>query len=352
MGVAVLVGTMKGAFVMRSTNASRTEWDLEGPYFKGWQVTAAGRAEDGRFIVGTSSHVYGATLHVSRDLATWDMIEHGPRYEADENRKLKEFWTLATTPLGIFAGVSEAGLFHATDPCGPWEQVRGLNDHVTRDAWQPGLGGLCAHVLLANPHNPRQLWCGVSAVGVFRSDDGGESWHPKNRGVTPAIEDKEHKDIGTCVHGLALSPRDAQTLYRQDHLGMFRSNDGAESWHENALGLPSNFGFAIKTDPNTGTLFCYPLESDHHRLPAGGKMRVYRSTDGGSSWHTAAQGLPQEDTYATVLRGAMDVDGLDPCGVYFGTTSGTVHASSNRGDSWQSMNYLFPRILCVEAFVI
>lgn len=352
MDVAVLIGTMKGAFVMRSANASRTEWKLEGPYFKGWQVTAAGRAEDGRFIVGTSSYVYGATLHVSRDLATWDMIEHGPRYEADESRKLKEIWTLATTPLGMFAGVSEAGLFHATDPYGPWEQVRGLNDHMTRDAWQPGLGGLCAHVLLANPQNPRQLWCGISSVGVFRSDDGGESWHPKNRGVSPAIEDKEHKGIGSCVHGLALSPTDAQTLYRQDHLGMFRSNDGAESWHANAQGLPSNFGFAIKADPSTGALFCYPLESDHHRLPAGGKMRVYRSTDRGSSWHATGQGLPQEDTYATVLRGAMDVDGLDPCGVYFGTTSGTVHTSSDRGDSWQSMNYLFPRILCVKAFVV
>jgi len=327
MRVAILIGTMKGAFLLQPLAGDRTSWQLTGPLFKGWQVTAANRATDGRFVIATSSFVYGAGLHLSSNLESWQPVENGPRYAPEENRMLKQIWTLANTPQGMIAGVSEAGLFRAWDPSGPWEPLSGFNDHPTRSAWQPGLGGLCAHVILTNPHNPHQLWCGVSAVGVFRSDDGGLSWEPKNNGIPVAIADKTFPDIGFCVHGLAANPHDPLTLYRQDHLGMFRSRDGGDSWHRNEEGLPSGFGFPIKTDPQTGAVFCYPLESDEHRLPAEGNMDVYRSTNGGDSWHASSGGLPRGNSYAGVLRGAMDVDGMDPCGVYFGTTAGTVHVS-------------------------
>ena len=350
MDIAILIGTMKGAFVLRNTKEDRASWRLEGPSFKGWKVTAAGRSTDGRFVAATSSFVYGPMLHVSGDLQRWEQVNTGPRYDAP--RKLEQIWTLATTQSGMYAGVSEAGLFHATDPAGQWEPVEGLNEHRTRDAWQPGLGGLCAHVVLSNPNNPRQLWCGISAVGVFRSDDGGQTWHPKNRGVASAIEDKVEKDIGSCVHGLVLDPARDGVLYRQDHLGMYRSTDGADSWRKIESGLPSGFGFPIVVDPHTGMLLVYPLESDEFRLPAGGRMRVYRSADGGAEWSGVTRGLPQEDAWTTVLRGAMDVDSLSPCGVYFGTTSGTVHVSADAGASWRGMGCLLPRILCVKAFVL
>ena len=346
--VVLFVGTEKGAFLIRSRD--RYNWQLEGPLFKGWKVTAAGRSPDGRFLAASASYVYGPLLHISDDLVQWDSVKDGPSY--GEGRKLEQIWTVAATRRGLYAGVAEAGLFFAADPMGPWKPVQGLNDHPTRAAWQPGLGGLCAHVVLENPENPDQLWCGISAVGVFRTDDGGKTWHPRNRGVTVAIEDKDHKDIGFCVHGLALNPHNPAVLYRQDHLGMFRSDDAGDTWQRSNAGLPADFGFPIVTDPDTGAVYAYPLHSDEYRLPVGGAMAVYRSTDQARSWAPLARGLMQEGGYASVLRGAMDVDGLSPCGVYFGTSSGTVHCSADGGDSWQQPDCLLPRILCIKAFVL
>ena len=348
MLTVIFVGTDKGAFLMRSHD--RTRWALEGPLFKGWKVTAAGHGPDGRFIAASASHVFGPLLHVSRDLVHWEAVPDGPRYR--QGRRLEQIWTIASTRRGLYAGVAEAGLFFAEDTEGPWVPVPGLNDHPTRDAWQPGLGGLCVHVVLENPRDSDQLWCGISAVGVFRSDDGGQSWHPKNRGVPVAIEDQKHKDIGCCVHGLALNPHDPTILYRQDHRGMFRSTDAGESWHANADGLPSRFGFPVVTDPATGAVYAYPLESDEYRLPPGGAMGVYRSTDQGRSWDRCSRGLQRQHAWTSVLRGAMCVDGQSPCGIYFGTTSGTVHCSADGGDSWHQLPTLLPRILCLRAFTL
>ena len=349
MGIAVLIGTDKGAFVLRSRDHHRREWHLTEPIFKGWKVTAAAQTPDGQFIVATASHVYGALLHVSSDLKQWDTVENGPRYAA--GHKLNQIWTIAPVTGGLYAGVSEAGLFHAVDPHGPWSPVEGLNEHPSRKVWQPGLGGLCAHVVLEHPSNPRQRWCGISAVGVFRSDDGGTTWHPKNEGISVAIPDKEFAEIGRCVHGLGIDKEGI--LYRQDHLGLYRSNNAADTWHKIENGVPASFGFPIQVDPQTGHIFVYPLQSDEYRLPVKGKMAVYRSRNGGDGWERLANGLPQKNAWgANVLRGAMAVDGLVPCGVYFGTTNGTIHLSADGGETWQGGFGLLPRILCVKAFVL
>ena len=346
MQVVVLIGTDKGAFLLRSNDESRTNWQLSGPMFKGWKVTAAAQINSGQFIVATASHVYGSMLHVSKDLEQWEAVEDGPRYEP--GRKLDQIWTIAPVTGGIYVGVSEAGLFHAPIPEGPWRPVKGLNEHPSRAAWQPGLGGLCAHVVLEHPNNPNQHWCGISAVGVFRSDDGGQTWQCKNNGIPKAIPDRDFPDVGCCVHGLAMDR--SGVLYRQDHLGLFRSDDLAEQWYKIENNIPSGFGFPIRVDPHTGAVFVYPLQSDEYRLPLDGAMAVYRSRDGGRSWHRLDRGLPQSQSWGSVLRGAMDVDGLDPCGVYIGTTNGTVHVSGDRGDTWQGDFGLLPRILCVKAF--
>lgn len=354
MNVTVVVGTEKGAFLLRS-NGRRKRWDIEGPIFKGWKVTAAARTARGRTLLATSSYVYGPAIQVGDGFAGWRQVEQGPAYAEGSGRKLDQIWTITEFHGVLFAGVSEAGLFFSEDGAEHWQPVSGLNEHSTRSDWQPGNGGLCAHAVLFNPANPKQAWCGISAVGVFRTDDGGQTWHPKNRGVASVFPDETAADqpteIGYCVHGLALDPDDPRTMYRQEHTGMFRTRDGGDSWERIERGLPSTFGFPVVIDSTSKALFAVPLEKDEYRFPPEGKLRVYRSSDRGDSWEALATGLPAQNWYAGVLRSALAVDSLDPCGVYMGTTAGNVHISVDGGDAWRTLPATLPRILCVAPFV-
>ena len=344
-----MVGTGKGGFWVDSHD--RREWKVSEPFFKGWKVTAGVRLADGRYMAAVASDIYGPALHVSADGANWEQLPTGPAYPDGGDRRLREIWTLRENRGVVYAGVQDAGLFTSSDGGGSWQGVTALNDHATRPAWMPGAGGLCCHALLFDDTNPDRMWCGISAVGVFRTDDGGATWVPKNAGVPAALEDEHHKGIGTCVHGLAQDPDDPDRIFRQDHLGMFRSGDGAQSWERNEDGLEAAFGFPIVIDRASRYLFAVPLEADQYRVPVGGALQVYRSTDAGDSWHSASAGLPAADSWGTVLRGAMAVDNLDPGGVYFGTTSGTLHASADLGESWTNLPVILPRVLHVSAWV-
>ncbi len=347
MDLCVVVGTMKGAFVLRS-DARRADWKIEGPLFRGWKVTTAARDRAGRFLLGTASDVYGPAIQTSPDLKEWKQIERGPQYP-EGGPKLNQIWTIFTGSDRLYAGVDEAGLFWSDDGSS-WNPVEGLNRHPTRGAWVPGAGGLCAHVVLHDRTNPRRLWCGISAVGVLRSDDGGSTWTLRNAGVPAMLEDKVHKDIGRCVHGLAQDPEDPNTIYRQDHAGMFRTRNGGDSWERIENGLPSGYGFPLVMDRRTRALYCIPMESDEGRMPPGGKLRVYRSRNGGAAWEPLSKGLP-ENAWMGVLRGGVAADQLDPCGLYVGTTAGTVHVSRDAGESWRTLPCTLPRVLSVAAFV-
>ncbi len=350
MRVLVIVGTEKGAFLCRSDD-DRRQWEVGGPLFKGWKVTASARSASGRYLLATASQVYGPALHVSNDLKTWRQIDKGPAYPPGGDRKLNQIWTLCARNGRHFAGVDEAGLFASDDDGESWRPISGLNDHPSRRAWFPGAGGLCAHAVLIHPKRPERIWCGISAVGVWRSDDGGHTWTPKNEGVRCMAPDKDFPGIGYCVHGLALDADDPDRIYRQDHSGMYRTTNAGESWERNEHGLPSWFGFAIAMDAPSRTLFSFPLESDEYRLPVDGKCRVYRSRTKGDSWQPLANGLPDGRYYGSVLRGAIAVDGLDPAGVYVGSTSGDVFVSADGGESWRALPYRLPRVLSVEAYV-
>ncbi len=349
MTVTAMLGTAKGGFLARS-NPGRSAWTIDEPLFKGWKVTASARDDKGRYFVATASDVYGPALHVSDDLTQWKQIEKGPAWPKDLDRKLTQIWTLHLGPGRYYAGVDEAGLFASDDGGESWLPIEALNEHATRSAWAPGAGGLCAHALLVDPKNTDRVWCGISAVGVFRTEDGGRSWHPKNQGIPQVLEDKLHKDVGYCVHGLVADPDDANTIYRREHNGMFRSRDGGDNWERIENGLPNWFGFPIAMDRRTRTIFVHPMESDEYRMPADGKFRMYRSRDGGDSWEPLTDGLPQQGAYMGVLRSALDCDQLDPCGVYVGTTAGTVYVSNNGGDSWTQLPCTLPRVLSVTVF--
>lgn len=346
MPVKGLIGTQKAGFPFES-NGDRGNLELGEPLFKGWKVTAAGRAPDGTYLVATSSGVYGPAVQRSRDFREWEQVVDGPGWPEGSDRRLRNIWFFKTVNDRVYAGVDDAGLFVSHDSGAKWEPVVGLNEHATRTAWSPGAGGLCAHVLLADQSGER-LWCGISAVGMFRSDDGGETWQLKNDGVTKVADDENVEDTGYCVHCLVADPRDPDAIYRQDHSGVYRTGDGGDSWERIETGLPARFGFPIALDPNNRALFVIPQESDEYRMTPDGRLGVYRSDDRGDNWSLAGNGLPASGTYTGVLRGAMATDGLDPCGIYFGTTSGSFHASSDGGESWRNYGWELPRILSVD----
>jgi photosystem II stability/assembly factor-like uncharacterized protein len=226
--------------------------------------------------------------------------------------------------------------------------VTALNDHETRPGWQPGFGGLAAHRILVDPAAPERMWVGISAVGVFRTEDGGASWSLRNTGVPAAGADDEYPDIGFCVHGLVADPASPDTIWRQDHMGVFRTTDGGDVWDRIEECLPAGFGFAIDRDPATGRLFVAPLEGAEFRAPVGGSFHVFGSDDGGESWRPTGEAAPP--AYDAVLRDAMTVDGGDPGGVYVGTSSGRIRWSADNGDSWSELEQVFPRILSLHAF--
>jgi len=345
MTTVVIVGTPKGAFVLRSED--RAQWTVSEPLFKGWKVTAAAR-RGGRWLLATASYVYGAAIQVSEDLEAWRQVERGPAWPEAGDRELKEIWKIAPAGDDLWAGVMDAGFFRSRDGGDAWEPVEGLNEHPTRAGWFPGQAGLVAHSFLADRSDPRRLYAGISAVGVFRSDDGGATWAPKNRGVPVIIEDARHADIGYCVHAIVQDPEAPETLFRQDHMGIFRTRDAGESWERVGAGLPGPFGFPLALDRSSRALYAVPMESDEYRMPVGGLV-VARSRAGGDTWEEKTAGLP-ERCYTGVLRGALDVDHAG--GVYLGTTGGTVYASRDGGDTWRSVADSLPRVLHVSAYEV
>ena len=351
MKVQVFVGTQKGAFIY-SSDGARREWTVEGPLFPGWKVTAAGRDGAGGFLAATSSDIYGPSIHRSPDLRDWDLADESPAYTKESGFRLNQVWTFEAVGERVFAGVDQAGLFASSDRGVTWQEVPGLTDQDSRPAWAPGFGGLCAHHITTD--GDQRIWCGISSVGVFGTEDGGATWTSLNEGVRPMIEDEDYKEIGTCVHAIKRDPDNPDRIWRQDHSGMFRTDDGGKTWDEIQSGLPSTFGFPLVLDESTKTLFCCPLASDEQRFPAEGKLRVYRSTDEGDSWQECAKGLP-DISYHAVLRQAMAVDNIGGAqglgGVYLGNAAGSLFASNDLGETWQPLPGSLPRILCVEAFV-
>lgn len=334
------IGTEKGAYLLRGEK----EFEVEGPLFPGWKVTAFGRAPDGTYLAALGSNWFGPSVHRSPDLVEWEQVAAGPAHPEGSDRKLNQIWTFTAHQGVVYAGVDDAGLFRSADNGLTWDPVPSLNEHPTRKSWFPGAGGMCAHHVL---HDGERMWVGISAVGVFRSDDGGETFERFDEGVTPTVtpDDDETDTSGWCVHGLVADPTDPNRIWRQDHMGVYRTSNGGDFWERIEEGLPARFGFAIGRDHASGTLFVVPLESDENRLPVKGRLAAYRSDDDGDSWEVAGAGWPTTPHFTGVLRKAMSVDQTG--GVAIGTTGGTIYSSSNTGKSWNALPFAFPRVLAV-----
>ncbi len=359
--VLVLVGTMKGAFLMRS-NGARASWETGGPHFPGQAVYALaydGRAGRRRLWAGTGSMHWGAVLRSSDDMGkTWTNPEAANvRFPAESGVSLKQIWQVrpgrAEEPDTLYCGVEPAALFESHDNGTTWTLNQGLFDHPHRPRWQPGGGGLCLHTIVVDPVNRQRMMVAISAGGFYRSDDGGRTWQPKTKGVRAEFMPDKYPEFGQCVHKVVQHPARPERLFLQNHWGLYRSDDGGDSWRDIANGVPSDFGFAMAIHPHDpDTVYIVPIESDEFRCTPEGKLRVYRTRNAGDSWEPLTRGLPQKDALETVLRDAMATDPLNPAGVYFGTRSGQLWGSRDGGASWGLIRGGLPPIVCVKAVVV
>ena len=352
----LLIGTVKGVFLYHG-DERRTEWPLTGPHVGGWEIfSLCGDSRNRRMIAGTGHFAHGPTIRISRDLgATWEPVERNPAYPEGSKFELKHIWQIVpghpTQPGTWYAGVDDAGLFVSRDDAKTWSELSGLTNHPTRPRWTPGFGGLCLHSVLVDPTNARRLWVGISSVGVFRSDDGGETWQLRNEGLhNVAPEFVKDSDMGRCVHKMVLDPQRAGVLYIQYHGGVFKSENAADSWTRISAGLPHDFGFPMAVTQG-GDLFIVPLLADDNRVVPDGALKVWRSRDQGRSWRAMTKGLPQKEHFVGVLRDAMSADPLSPAGVYLGTTGGELFYSRDGGESWEKLPASFPRITTLKVWM-
>ncbi len=387
--VRVLVGTRKGAFILTS-DGMRKRWDVSGPHFAGWEMyhLKGSPVEPNRIYASQTSNWFGQIIQRSDDGGkTWHQPGTPPgeptttpdgmpkgesnkfvydtspetgkpltthqHYDGTQRPwEFKRVWHLEpslTESDTVYAGIEDAALFRSNDGGKTWQELSGLRD-VKGNLWQPGAGGMCLHTIMQDPSNPQRIYVAISAAGTFRTDDGGITWRAINRGLKSKYElPDSDAEVGHCVHRIAMHPTRPNVLFMQKHWDVMRSDDAGESWHEISGNLPTDFGFPIDVHAHEPeTVYVVPIKSDSEHFPPDGKLRVYRSRTGGNEWEALTNGLPQRDCYVNVLRDAMAVDSLDPCGIYFGTSGGQVYGSANGGDSWEPIVRDLPAVLSVE----
>ena len=386
-GVRLLVGTRKGAFIMTS-DANRKKWDIAGPHFGGWELyhLKGSPVDPDRIYASQSSGWFGQIVQRSNDGGkTWEVPggEKVPQagempgppssaFEYDTSEatgqpltthhwfdgtqhpwEFKRVWHLEpslTDPDTVYAGVEDAGLFRTTDGGKSWHELSGLRGHGTGPQWSPGAGGLDLNTILLDTTNKKGMYIDISAAGALRTDDGGQSWKPINKGLQSQYIPDPDAEVGHCVHRIALHPSRPDVLFMQKHWDVMRSDNAGDLWTEVSGNLPTDFGFPIDVHAHEPeTIYVVPIKSDSEHYPPEGKLRVYRSRTGGNEWEPLTKGLPQENCYVNILRDAMSVDTYDDCGIYFGTTGGQVYASPDAGDTWTAIARDLPAVLSVEA---
>ena len=349
--IAIWAGTHKGAWVFRSRD--RKNWRVEGPFFKGMDVDYV--AQDGReperLYAAVNSAWFGAHIHASSDGGkTWKLSEAGLEVKCLPETSLKRVWTIqpgaADEPGVVYAGGDPGVLFKSTDWGATWSEVTSLTNHATRPKWNPGAGGMCLHSIQCLGGG--KMIVAISAAGVFRTSDGGATWEPFNQGTRADFQPEKYPEVGQCVHKLLAHPKNPGALYQQNHCGIYRGKFDGKKWTDISRGLPSRFGFAAAVPAaEPETMFTVPIEGAEFRCTPEGKFRVARTRDGGKTWTLLTRGLPQKNAHLMVLRQGMAADGLDPAGIYVGTTTGQLFHSANAGDSWQAMAEHLPQILSV-----
>jgi hypothetical protein len=384
--VRVLVGTHKGAFILTS-DGKRKDWEVSGPFFAGWEIyhMKGSTVNPDCIYASQTSSWFGQVIQRSDDGGkTWaipgggQVPAPGPEPPKASNKfvydvsaetgkpltthqwydgtqhpwEFKRVWHMEPSLSEadtVYAGVEDAALFRSTDGGASWHEFAGLRGHGTGPHWQPGAGGMCLHTVILDPSDPDRIYIAISAAGAFRTDDGGKNWKPINKGLYSQYIPDPKAEVGHCVHHLAMSPSRPGVLFMQKHWHVMRSDDAGDNWTKVSGNLPTDFGFVIDVHAHEPeTIYVVPIKSDSEHYPLEGKLRVFRSRTGGNEWEELAKGLPEKDSYVNVLRDAMAVDTLDDCGIYFGTTGGQLYVSPDGGDNWQPIVHNLPAVLSVE----
>ncbi len=363
--VRVLVGTKKGAFILES-DESRRNWSITEPQFAGWEIyhVKGSPVDPDLLFASQSSGWFGQTMQRSQDAGkTWETVGNNFVYDGvpgthqwyDGTQHPWEFtrvWHLEPSKFErdtVYAGVEDAAMFKSTDAGLTWSELSGLRGHTTGPDWQPGAGGMCLHTILQHPTDPNRLFVAISAAGAFRTDDGGVTWKPINKGLVSDFMPDPDAEVGHCVHNLSLHPDRPDTVFMQKHWDVMRTDNAGDMWTEISGNLPTDFGFPIQVHAHEAeTVYVVPIKSDSEHFPLDGKLQVWRSRSGGNEWEALTNGLPQRDCYVNVLRDAMSIDTCDSCGIYFGTTGGQVYGSFDSGDTWQAIASNLPSVLSIE----
>lgn len=359
--VIVLVGTMKGAFVLRS-NGARKKWEMGGPYSVGSPVYAmAFDQRQGRHRIwwAQQSFRWGTVLCSTDDFGKTitEPEAYSVKFPAESNLALKNIWQITLghhdEPNKLYCGTEPPALFESNDAGKTWSPIQGMLNHPHRPRWVPGGGGMCLHTIVPDQTNAKRMFIAISTGGAYRTEDGGETWQACNQGVRAEFLPEKYPEFGQCVHKIVQHPAKPDRLFLQNHWGLYRSDDAGRSWHDIANGVPSDFGFCMAIHPHDpDTVYIVPIESDAYRCTPESKLRVYRTRNAGASWEPMTHGLPQKNAMETVLRDALSTDTCQPAGIYFGTRSGKVYGSSDDGKSWQIVAEGLPPVVCVRAALV
>src|SRR3990170_3856962 len=399
--VKLLVGTKKGGFIYTS-DERRQKWEVSEPMLPGWtfyHMAADTRSDPPRFYAAANHWAWGRSVAKSTDLGkTWDYRSEGLAFPPDMKSPspggrgggpgewqntppgvIGNIWSVSaghdSEPGVVFAGTQPAGLFRSEDWGHSWQPVEGINRHPSRKYWTgTGGGDSCIHSIQVDPRDPKRIYLCVGAGGSYESKDNGASWElfsqnaivtnpqakkllaemaqqfPEMAAALPPDKDPAGLDE---LHKMRLDPKNPDRMWGQAHWGVFRSDDSGATWVDVTEGLPSFHGFPIAVthrDPDAAYVVPLDYGQDNFRVSLG-QFAVYRTRDSGKTWEPLTNGLPGPHDYQSVYREGLDTDGLDPEGVYVGTSNGQVYASADGGDRWQELPGRLPPVLSVTCAV-
>lgn len=356
--VVLLVGTKRGLFMFQSKD--RRSWKVEEEMLKGSRIFNAVLDQRGspRIFACDNGSFFGSFVRYSDDFgSTWNEPKTGIQFAENSGRKLENIWIVQpgreNDAKTAYAGVAPASLWMSGDGGETWEINEALESHPTRERWQPGFGGLCLHSIVPDASNGSRMWIGISAVGCMRTDDDGRTWTFNNKNTRADFMPDIYPEYGQCIHRLIQHSTNPDTLYQQNHCGVYKSINAADDWIDIQRDLPSPFGFPIALDSHNPETIFVIVEEGEARNNFPDQFTVYRSEDAGDTWQRMTNGLPNgRQVRLGVLRHGMCTDGMEECGVYVGTNTGQLFASSDRGESWSLVADFLPPIFSVNAAVI